>query len=82
MDYEQELININYDEVIYHIEMDINYKHMDADDIYDELIEKTGCPACRCIMEHMKEFINEIGGINNDIKIAKMLMELHEDDDL
>ena len=43
------------------------------------LIKRTGCPSCKCILEHLKTMMN-LETARNNYKIIKMLDKLHEDE--
>ena len=68
-----------YDEVIKQIDGNIKFYEIFGEFGFNELIKKTFCPSCKCILEYLIE-INTKETSRNNYKILEMLEDLHEDE--
>ena len=71
---------LGYNSVMMDLKLTMTRYRLNKEKDFNKLIEKTGCPSCRCIMEHLIK-INEKETTRNNYKIAEMLYKLHENNE-
>ena len=80
MEMEYENNKLRYNQIVMSFKLTMTRCRLNKEKDFNKLIEKTGCPSCRCIMEHLIK-INEKETTRNSYRIAEMLYKLHENDE-